>query len=118
MQDIFQLVLKEQKKIIKAGFKWPSTTQAINKVQEELLELVDAISLKNETAIKEEFGDLILAVMTLSLYLKIDLSSSLNDAFKKFNKRYKQMHKVSKEKGILFSTLSLKEKEALWLSVK
>mgnify|MGYP005995451581 CR=1 FL=1 len=116
--DIFDIVLAEQKKILNSGFKWPGRKEAINKVQEELLELLEAFDLKDEQKIKEEFGDLLLIVTTLSLYLKLDLKSCLADAFEKFEGRYKSMKILSSKRGVTFSKLSSEMKSALWVEVK
>ena len=70
------------------GFKWESTTQIIEKLEEEIDELKEAIKSKKEVDIKDEFGDVYFTMLNLSSYLKINPESALQKTNKKFLDRF------------------------------
>ena len=60
--------------------KLPNVTR--NKLQE-------AIKISDREAIKDEIGDLLLSVVNLARYLKLDAEESLRKSNKKFEKRFR-----------------------------
>ena len=50
---------KLAKKAAKVGFDWEHTDQVFEKLDEELIELKDAINSENSSNIEEEIGDLL-----------------------------------------------------------
>jgi len=59
------------------GFKWESTDQIFEKLEEEINELKEAIKYKNDPDIKNEFGDIYFTLLNLSNFLKINPDSAL-----------------------------------------
>ena len=53
------------------GFKWESTDQIFEKLEEEINELKEAIKSNNDSEIKNEFGDIYFTLLNLSNFLKI-----------------------------------------------
>ena len=89
----------------------------MNKVQEEINELTEELNSKPDIRrIREEFGDLIFSVAQLGRHLDIDPEESLDQANRKFIKRYNQM--IDFNDGKCISSLSNEEKENLWQRVK
>ena len=72
----------------KCGFTWENHNQIINKIYEELEELKEALQNKEEKFISEEFGDIYFSLINLSIYLNINNQDALNQANKKFIKRF------------------------------
>ena len=70
------------------GFKWESTDQIIEKLEEEINELKEAIKSKNDSDIKNEFGDIYFTLLNLSNFLKINPESALQKTNKKFLDRF------------------------------
>jgi len=70
------------------GFKWESTDQIFKKLEEEIDELKEAIKNKNDSEIKNEFGDIYFTLMNLSNFLKINSESALQKTNKKFLDRF------------------------------
>ncbi len=70
------------------GFKWESTDQIFEKLEEEINELKEAIKSKNDTDIKNEFGDIYFTLLNLSNFLKINPESALQKTNKKFLDRF------------------------------
>ena len=70
------------------GFKWESTNQIYEKLEEEINELKEAIKSKKESNIKDEFGDVFFTLINLSNFLKINPDSALQNTNKKFLERF------------------------------
>ena len=72
----------------KYGFKWESTDQLFEKLEEEIYELKEAIKSNNNSEIKDEFGDIYFTLLNLSNFLKINPESALQKTNKKFLDRF------------------------------
>ena len=70
------------------GFKWENTNQIIEKLEEEINELKEAIKSKKKSDIKDEFGDIYFTLISLSNFLKINPESALQKTNKKFLNRF------------------------------
>jgi len=76
-------------KVVKEyGFKWESTDLIFEKLEEEINELKEAIKSKNDSDIKNEFGDIYFTLLNLSNFLKINPESALQKTNKKFLDRF------------------------------
>jgi len=70
------------------GFKWESTNQIFEKLEEEINELKEAIKSNNDSEIKHEFGDIYFTLLNLSNFLKINPESALQKTNIKFLERF------------------------------
>jgi len=70
------------------GFKWENTDEIFKKLEEEINELKEAIKNKNDSEIKNEFGDTYFTLLNLSNFLKINPESALQKTNKKFLDRF------------------------------
>ncbi len=70
------------------GFKWESTDEIFKKLEEEINELKEAIKSKNDSEIKNEFGDIYFTLLNLSNFLKINSESALQKTNMKFLDRF------------------------------
>ena len=70
------------------GFKWKSTDEIFKKLEEEIDELKEAIKSKNDSEIKNEFGDIYFTLLNLSNFLKINPESALQKTNIKFLDRF------------------------------
>lgn len=118
MDNLLTKVIATQQQARKAGFDWPNAYEVIKKIQEELIELEQALQNQSQTEVLDEFGDVLLAVINLSLQLKIDIQQSLELSLDKFNTRYQAMLQLAHNKNLHFEELNLQQKEALWQTVK
>ncbi len=107
-----------QKKAAKVGFDWTTLDGPLDKIQEEFLEVKEAITSADKAAIKDELGDLFFAVVNLSRHLGVDPDDAIASTNRKFERRFVDMEKMAKENNNVFSTLSLDEKEEYWMKVK
>ena len=70
------------------GFKWENTDEILKKLEEEINELKEAIKCKNDSDIKNEFGDIYFTLLNLSNFLKINPESALQKTNIKFLDRF------------------------------
>jgi len=109
---------KLQKRAANHGFDWPDYPPVLDKINEELGELKEAIDLNNDQHIEEELGDLIFACVNLGRHRGINLEACLRRANRKFEARFHRMEVIAGNSSLDFEDLSLEAKNDLWEEVK
>ena len=107
-----------QEKAANVGFDWKELTPVINKLEEEILELKEAIELKKSENIKEEMGDVLFSIVNLSRFLDINAEDALRMTILKFESRFGQVEEELTKRGKSFSDSSLEEMDSIWNQVK
>jgi tetrapyrrole methylase family protein/MazG family protein len=107
---------KVQKKAAKVGFDWGDPEGILDKIEEELSELREAV--KDGTNIEEELGDLIFSAVNFSRFMKIDPETALTGATNKFIGRFTEMEKLADNSGKSLSDMTAEEMDELWRKVK
>jgi len=83
-----------QKKAAKVGFDWSNSDQIIEKIEEEVGELKDAVRNGNESDISEETGDLLFSVVNLARYRNSESAEEIiGRTIQKFERRFRYMEK-------------------------
>jgi tetrapyrrole methylase family protein/MazG family protein len=104
-----------QKKAAKYGFDWERQEQIVDKIDEEVAELKEAIQKGDEVHIDEEIGDLLFTVVNLSRFRKRNNAEDLlNAGIKKFRSRFNYIEENLEEKNIKFEDASIELMEELW----
>src|SRR5690625_7002693 len=83
-----------QEKSDQVGFEWAEVSDVISKIDEEL-EAFKTIYLENrenQTALTEEFGDLLFSLVNLSRYLDIDPEIALEKTNRKLKRRFEYIY--------------------------
>ncbi len=111
---------KLTKRAARVGFDWPSPEPVLDKLQEEIGELKEAIAepKPDQAHVAEELGDILFVVANLCRKLQVDPEEALRSANAKFVKRFAGMEQLARSRGLDFAKLSLDEQEALWTAVK
>jgi ATP diphosphatase len=112
------LATKTSKKAASVGFDWENPGQVLEKVHEELDELIEADEQGDQAHIEEELGDLLLAVTNLARHLKVNPEQALRKANRKFTHRFNKLEASLKASDDKWTDLSLEELEARWQSIK
>ncbi len=98
------------------GFDWGSWQDVLPKIDEELAELQEAITLGDSDKIFHEMGDVIAACVNLSRKLGINSEEALRHCALRFRERIDQMERL--DPSLIEGKMSLEEMEALWQRAK
>lgn len=113
------------------GFDWPDVQGPVEKVEEELREVQSEIenspppkpgappSLdERHYALEEELGDLLFAVVNLCRKAGVHASIALDKANEKFERRFKRIEQLARERGIEVNSAGLERLDRLWDEAK
>ncbi|MEC1479195.1 bifunctional methyltransferase/pyrophosphohydrolase YabN [Bacillus haynesii] len=111
---------KLQKKAAKTGFDWSNVQDIWDKVQEEMKEFSSEISEaeQNSKKMKEEFGDLLFALVNIGRFYKIEPEEALAMTNAKFYRRFTHIEQSAKRMGKDLESMTLKEMDDLWNEAK
>ncbi len=107
---------KLQKKAAKVGFDWPDISGAMDKLDEELAELKEAVHTDIGTA--EELGDLIFSAVNVARLLAIDPEEALNSTSEKFAARFRRLEEAAAAQGKSLEQMTLPEMDTLYEAAK
>ena len=110
--------LKIQKKAASLNFDWENETQVLNKIDEEINELKDALKVNNKKMIEEELGDLFFTIINLSRRLNLDPEQTIRKANKKFTTRFNEMENFIEDNKLKWHNLKKHDFKDLWNKVK
>jgi XTP/dITP diphosphohydrolase len=110
--------MRIQEKAKQVGFEWATKEQVWEKVEEEKLELLEAVQSGKKEQIEEEAGDLFFSVINYVRFLKVDAENALELTNKKFIKRFTEMEKVVERKGMNLSNMTLEQMDEVWNEIK
>jgi uncharacterized protein YabN with tetrapyrrole methylase and pyrophosphatase domain len=71
------------------GFDWPNIEGVLNKLDEEMREFREALSLQDRRKIREEIGDILFVMANVSRFLQIDPEEALKKTIDKFVSRFR-----------------------------
>jgi len=110
---------KLQKRAARVGFDWPDAGGAMDKVQEELAEVQEAVASHDQRAVEDEVGDLLFAAVNVARLLDVDAEQALRRGNRKFEKRFRRMEETLRGQGQDdMKALSLDQLEHAWQQVK
>lgn len=107
-----------QKRAARAGFDWPELNGVVDKLEEEIAEVKEAIAEQDEAKIIEEMGDMLFSAVNLSRFLGHNPEEVLNQNVAKFTRRFQALEGIVHDSGKPFDELTLDEMESIWQQVK
>jgi ATP diphosphatase len=110
--------VKLQKRAARVGFDWPETAQVLDKIREEIDELVEARAGLGPEKTAEEFGDLLFVMANLARHWDIDPEAALRGTNAKFLRRFRFIEARLAEQGKRPEDSDLAEMDALWDAAK
>ena len=109
---------KLQKRAGQVGFDWPDALPVLDKVREELDEVLEAMSENDPQAVADEIGDLLFSVVNLARHLKVDPETALRGANAKFERRFRFIEQALRDTHRPMEDCTLEELDALWGEAK
>ena len=102
------------------GFDWVTTDDVVDKAEEEIRELRDAVTTAGAGSreAEEEFGDLLFSLVNVARKLGIEPEAALRVANDKFQRRFDELERNIKADGHAFRDLTLEQLESYWQRAK
>lgn len=110
---------KQQRRVSRIGFDWNSTTDVIEKMEEELAELAHEVhNHADQSRIEDEFGDVLFTLVNLGRKLNIDAELALMHTNRKFAHRFRAMESLAAMRQLNLDALGLDALESLYQEAK
>lgn len=109
---------KIQKRAASVNFDWPDYEGARAKIQEELLELDEAVRSQSVESMEDEMGDVLFSCVNACRHLGLDAEASLRRATTKFERRFQQMAHLAELDSLALGELGSAELDSLWRQAK
>lgn len=122
-----------QARASRVGFDWPRIGQVVEKLEEELRELRDAMASASPDAVsttsnrahdeiqgrvESEFGDVLFALVNLARFVKVNPEEALRKAINRFTDRFHYVETQAASSGRTLNEMTLGEMDALWEDAK
>jgi MazG family protein len=104
-------------RVAAVGFDWPRAEDVLDKIDEEVRELREAVR-QSPARTAEELGDLLFSLANLARQLRVEPESALRQANDKFAGRFAAVEAALAREGRSVREATLDELEAVWQRVK
>jgi len=105
-------------RVAAVGFDWSRPEDVVDKIDEEVAELRQAVGHESPARAEEEMGDLLFSVANLCRKLGIEPEAALRKANGKFTTRFAAVERRLDARGRTVHDATLEEMEAEWQAVK
>jgi len=105
-------------RVAAVGFDWPRSEDVVDKMEEEVAELRQAMAREGRERSEEELGDLLFTIANLARKMGIEPESALRAANAKFTKRFTALETRAHAAGRTVREMTLDELEHEWGQVK
>ncbi|VDZ52453.1 Nucleoside triphosphate pyrophosphohydrolase [Serratia odorifera] len=111
---------KIQKRCASVGFDWHTLGPVLDKVYEEIDEVMHEAqqAVVDPQKLEEEIGDLLFATVNLSRHLGHKAETALQAANRKFERRFRQVESLIAQQGLTTEEATLEQMEQAWQQVK
>lgn len=104
-----------QERAANLGYDWPSIDGVLEKVREELDELLAA---EDPDGRQEEFGDLLFVLVNVARRSGLEAEAALRGANEKFRRRFRHVERAAAARGVALRDLSFAALDELWDDAK
>jgi MazG family protein len=101
------------RRVAAVGFEWQRPADVMDKIEEEVRELREALD-ESPARAAEELGDLLFAVANLSRKIGLEPESALREANAKFTRRFDAVEEHFEKRGRSVHGATLEEMEGVW----
>ena len=109
---------KLSKRAASVGFVWPSVSEVLDKLKEEIAELEAEIAAGDTVKAGEELGDILFVCANLARELNVDAEAALRGSNEKFVRRFSYIEDRLRDAGSTPEESDLAQMEALWQAAK
>lgn len=112
-----------QEKTARFGFDWDSPLPVLDKLNEEIEELREALRRpgkhkRRKEEIEHELGDVLFALVNLARHLNVEPEAALSRSNRRFIRRFQYIEKHLPKTGKKLGEASLEEMDLLWDEAK
>ncbi len=105
---------KLQKKAAKTGFEWSQVSSVLDKLEEEIQEMREALANNDRVNQEEELGDILFLLANYARMLDINAEEALRQCNNKFERRFRGLEAQLKNEGISLNNATLEQMEVAW----
>jgi tetrapyrrole methylase family protein / MazG family protein len=109
---------KMSERAAQVGFDWEKTSDVMDKIQEEMAELHEAVVCGQPEQIEEEIGDMLFSLVNLCRFVRVDAEQSLRKTMVKFEKRFTFIENTLANQHKTLLETSPEEMNRLWDEAK
>ena len=110
--------LKLQERAAKVGFDWSEPEPILDKIEEEIGELREALQEGRQDKVADELGDLIFALVNIGRHVDADPETALRGTNTKFRRRFNHIETELEKSGENLEDATLERMEELWQAAK
>ncbi len=110
--------LKLQQRAAKVGFDWSEAEPILDKIEEEIGELREALHGGQKEKMKDELGDLIFALVNIGRHVGADPEDAVRGTNTKFRNRFRYIEAELEKAGESLDAATLERMEELWQAAK
>lgn len=110
--------VKLQKRASKVGFDWREALPVLDKIEEEIAELREAIKAGRQEEIASEMGDLLFVQVNLARHLNVDPEQAIRATNAKFERRFRYIEQQVDAAGGDWADHRLEQLDAWWDEAK
>ena len=104
-----------QERAANLGYDWPDVEGVVEKVAEEVDELLRA---ESPDEWREEFGDLLTVLVNLARRHGVEAEAALRQANEKFRRRFRTVERLAAARGVALRDLDFEALDELWDAAK
>ncbi len=110
---------KLQRRVARVGFEWPDIMPVLDKIEEEIGELREALANGGKRdEMEHEIGDLMFACVNLARHADIDPEVALRSVNRRFETRFRRVEALAGERDRPLPQMTLAEMNELWEQAK
>lgn len=105
-------------KAARVGFDWKKPEDVLEKLDEEMKELREAVGRHDPQAIEHEIGDVLFTIANIARHMSVNSEGALQKSNEKFQRRFESIESDLHAAGRTFDGATLEELDALWNAAK
>ena len=117
-QPALSEAVKLQQQAARVGFDWSEPDPIIDKIEEEVAELREALAAGQPEKVSDELGDLIFALVNIGRHVDADPETALRGTNAKFRRRFSHIETELERSGETLEAATLERMEGLWQAAK